>query len=267
MQWNIVVLDDRNRFALHVWRYVSHSLGFGIGDVERNGILRRGRRVSETWIEEGEPIRSDEDRLRIWWSRADGGWRKGLDAVLTKIDRREEVLVLVDVHGEVGSSYDWQEACRHLESKGKVRPLKILVVSAYTSADSVGTAGGVREILPKSRETLHRVADLVGHAASASVPTENVLHVLVTGAGFEIRGERGGFGMPLTAELLEEMGPPFCRRGQRAQKNETSILLRRGDVIHGRRRFPVPESGSWKDDVALRRAIEDLAAGEDLDSY
>jgi hypothetical protein len=33
----VIVLDDRSRFALHVWRYLSRSVGFGIGRVPLAG--------------------------------------------------------------------------------------------------------------------------------------------------------------------------------------------------------------------------------------
>src|SRR5215813_301947 len=34
-RFNVIVLDDRSRFALHVWRYLSRSIGLGAGNPNR----------------------------------------------------------------------------------------------------------------------------------------------------------------------------------------------------------------------------------------
>ena len=89
--YHVVVVDDVVRFALHVWRYLSRNLGFGIGGIE---------------AQEGQYFREDglpaalwtADRTgAVWWVSADSGWRSGLEAIRGQMSEARPTLFLLDV--------------------------------------------------------------------------------------------------------------------------------------------------------------------------
>jgi hypothetical protein len=241
--WEILVVDDSGRFPLHVWRYLTGCLGFGIGEVGVDGKWYGLPGGGAAWIDE-EPIVSDDGAHRLWWICADDDAQKRLRSIFRQLDPQRRVYALVDLHGKRGSSYDAGATYRSLAPRAQY----IHQVSAYHSGitEEVKTP-----VLPKSRETLRRMIRELGIAPKDTRVPSGVRHILVTGAGFEIRGDRGGFGMPATHQVLSEMGPPF---------DKDIVLETTGNG------FPVPTKGIW--DASYRPTlIQGFATQGDLDSY
>jgi len=156
------------------------------------------------------------------------------------------------VHGRRSSSYSVEKVCDYL-SNHPADP-RWYPISAYYSGNKV--AG--RDVLPKTRETLDMVRrQIYPPSPEGFLRESDVHHILVTGAGFEIAANGGGFGLPLTKTLLESMGDPFYY--DEAQ-NGGLINLKRGNG------FPRPVGSIW-DLRSFRRAIRDAASREDLDAY
>lgn len=275
MTCHVVVIDDSCRFPLHVWRYVGRALGFGIGEVTTNG-TRLDDPLHERWIETAPSyLSSDDGQLRLWWVRADGNWRTGLNLVLDAA-RGARFLALIDIHGEAGSSYRYTDVCNYLEGVAHGKDFRI--ISSYHPGSGGSLQSATRLVVPKSLETLREIAHEVRRSstqipgaadadtAAVSAPTAvaqsrvpqgaaapRVRHVLVTGAGFEIRSPRGGFGMPPTRVTLEQMGTPFYLVDGSTSDGDLGIMLQPQRVG-----FPVPVN---------RQRVKPSALNEDLDSY
>jgi hypothetical protein len=250
--WEVLVIDDSGRFALHVWRYLTGCLGFGIGDVGVDGKWYGPAEEGTAWIAE-EPLVSDDGAHRLWWICADDGTLERLASIFGKLDTRCRVYALVDLHGKRGSSYHAGVTYCHLETRGCL----IHQVSAYHAGI---TEEGKTPVLPKSRETLRRMIRELGIAPKDARAPSGVRHILVTGAGFEVRGDHGGFGMPLTRQVLHEMGPPFYDSQGPPSGDPTDIAL---SPIENA--FPIPTSGIW-DGATRADVIEGFAQGN-LDNY
>jgi hypothetical protein len=261
--WEILVIDDSPRFPLHVWRYLTRCLGFGIGDVGIKGVWTGlSSEKGEQWISEysensKEPLRSEDGRYQIWWVYADNETQTKLDEIFrSRFDGQSRVYTLVDVHGKRGSSYRAQEICAWLERKRTERAgeLRIRPVSAYQSGHRIT----VFPVLPKSRETLGRMVRELGAATKDAKSQEGVTHILVTGAGFEIRARRGGFGMPSTREILKNMGSPLDPADLGLIPPDSSETAKEA--------FPVPSEGIWRSSGASR-LLKKFALARNLDTY
>jgi hypothetical protein len=267
----VVVVDDRSRFPLHVWRYVSRSLGFGAGDVDADGTRRGEGDGGERWLEKGAPLDSEDANVRVWWVGADARWPTMLAAVLANVGPADGVLALIDVHGERGSGYDFERVCEALaEDQRRRNPpyrLDAHVVSAYYPGVRVPVDGPPVPVLPKSRETLHALT-LPLLQPPGKDPDHGTRHILVTGAGFEVRGKLGGFGLPPTNELLGQMGAPFYLDDPPPPGERRPIRLKSGlpEKEDDPLPFPVPDDSQWgtRDQ---HRIITARAARRDLDGY
>src|ERR1700674_55125 len=273
--WSIVVIDDSSRFPLHVWRYASRCLGFGIGEVEADGCRPDPSGAGEMWIRQGatDPLVTDDARLRLWWVVPDNDWRRKLEEIFNRPERHGRVFALVDVYGKPGSSFSAEEACRHLEAKDGMG-VKVIawMVSAYHSGHRTAVAGKTRAIRPKSRETLRLMMQQLELDSPGPIHLGNAGHILVSGAGFEIRDARGGFGMPATRELLQGMGEPFWyveRKGAHSPSEELIILepARASRAAASQSAFPVPRNGVWQHDFVINEELYELANKMDLDGY
>jgi hypothetical protein len=283
---SIVVIDDGSRFPLHVWRYVSRCLGFGIGDVAADGrqaVDVRDGKVSggKVWIEQGSGtcLAAFDGTLRLWWVGADDSWGSMLGEIFkwpeTRVGR---VLALVDIHGRAGSKYRAEDACDYLQDRSQATDVTWWPVSAYHSVSRMRVKGK-REalpVLPKSRETLRKVVATLRIEPPRACPCDGVRHILISGAGFEIRDQRGGFGLPSTRELLQGMGEPFWyddgtpdgappARGDRG--GDRLILGPAGGEDAAGEAFPVARSGRWEPGTEERRDLDEFAKKRALDSY
>jgi hypothetical protein len=254
MAWNVVVIDDRCRFPLHVWRYISRSLGFGIGDVNPLGVvLKRQGLSSEVWISENEPLTTEDGEVKLWWVRAGDHWQRDIGVITSQFQPGERLLFLVDIHGERDSKYKAEKVCAELDKmhgRDSWRP-----ISAYYSGNKILH----QEVLPKTRETLLKIRrEIYAYPKPATFKDSSKMrHVLVTGAGFEISASRGGFGVPNTRRLLEEMEDPFYRG---ADPRGSIICLNPGES------FPIPSGSLW-DVKDFHNDISRVASRGDLDAY
>lgn len=260
-RWEILIIDDSARFALHVWRYLTRNLGFGNGDVGSDG-LWRGERA---WVGESQPLLSEDGCLRLWWINADGEAQKKLEGHYSRFLDQDRFYALVDVHGKSG--YSSTSIRRWLEQKGR-SDCPIRLVSAYHTLHHLDSQGDPLPVLPKSRETLRQIAGELAVKPAKPLSPPGVHHVLVTGAGFEIRSERGGLGLPMTKQIFEEMEPylPAAtldpKEGPRLTflKDEEAAAVSSGA-------FPIPGNGIWEKKPELALLLKLFADSGNLDAY
>jgi len=163
--------------------------------------------------------------------------------------------------------------------KAKKGRSEFLFVSSYAPGRGKNVP---REVEPKSPEVLKRIRqmvwDKVQEGAEASCEEENskgiktgegqefssegdteTNHVLVTGHGFEVQSGETHFGLPLTVELLNQLGVPF-RFGKESDSEIRLEKSEKGD-------FPVPVSGIWAKGYTNQEEIAKFSENRDLDGY
>lgn len=252
-RWEVLIIDDSARFALHVWRFLTSNLGFGIGEVGVDGFCRKSS-GKQAWISNAQPLLSEDGCLRLWWISADEQAKDYLERIFSDFEEQSRFYALVDVHGKPG--YSATHVRRWLEQKGRGN-CSIRLVSAYHTMHHLSSQGDPMPVLPKSRDTLRLIThDLVKRPEKLFSPSE-ARHILVTGAGFEIRSERGGLGMPMTADVFKEMSPYL--------KEMTNLTLATSEETSASP-FLTPVDGIWEK-LALRKRLADFAAKGGLDAY
>jgi hypothetical protein len=197
---HVVVIDDRRRFALHVWRYLSRSVGFGIGDVTsyRTGERRDSRREmadAEWWA-----LATPAGDAVVWWVNLwdkklpakDRPWFERLQAELESAKEDKRFLFLIDVQGGAAEEF-WPTALKSLGQLGvDPTPEVAWLVSSYGVGTRRFGLSSVREPLlfnihPKSAETLQILAKRLWRPPCAPTARSHSVHILVTGAGFELK--------------------------------------------------------------------------------
>jgi hypothetical protein len=243
-QVQLIVIDDSVRFAFHVWRYLGRSIGIGGGSVE-NPLGGNFWSISKPDTVRREPrsMWTADGRTAVWWVPGDSSLRDNLTAVLNRLDA-QPWFFLIDMRGQPAGSTtpasgsagehldlgsDGEElgetALRilHRHFQRDFDPDQVMMVSSYeTGVLVLDTAPDLLpfRIWPKSPDTLARLEERLFSASRPKAPKNSLpkskpepmdfLHILVTGAGFEIRSDpTGGFGLPLTGKLLTDMGHPF----------------------------------------------------------
>jgi hypothetical protein len=203
----IVILDDMSRFAGHVWQYLSRSIEFGIGRMADDG---KGDQSEERQLtfKELKPLSTPSGEARIRWINAGSrSWRRNLLDTLRELSNRP-VCYFIDVRGPISAGrtrYDWREAVRIVRGKTQAGA-EILLVSSYLTGTRLLESQEEKEefvIQPKTWRTLEKIAQ------SMRVPPKRIegLHILVSGAGFELAEDLGGghgLGMPPTYEILKK---------------------------------------------------------------
>ncbi|HEY0512289.1 MAG TPA: SIR2 family protein [Thermoanaerobaculia bacterium] len=227
---NVIILDDRSRFALHAWRYLSRSVGFGIGDVPSDGEARSQPGETDDLSDMKRPWRlsTPAGDAVIWWVRVrkagtpeePGPWVDELDSAL-KATEKERRVFLVDVRGEPTGPPGgfWRLALPILADLGAPPdPKDVWLMSSYEVGirrfDS--PKGSLPfDIRPKSTETLQELAERIWPTRSdqavvkkAAVRSRRTtVHFLVSGAGFELKSRSfpsiNPVGIPPTEKLLE----------------------------------------------------------------
>jgi hypothetical protein len=262
----ILVLDDSRRFPLHVWRYLSGCLGFGIGEVGKDGMQAGQSNSTAPWILPNVPMVTEDDCHRLWWVPADGGWQGSVAAILSGFSLESPLYVLVDIYGEPGFSA--KEVCDYLDKRWP--HTRIRLVSAYYSGHHIDVGGTPLSVLPKSRETLRKLCEDLKIKLKTTFGSKKVKHILVTGAGFEIRDQRGGFGMPFTDQILREMEPPFVYGKEETSYPEPIVLGPASPQEDGETAlsgaFPIPISGIWES-THRREVLNQFALEGNLDNY
>ncbi|HEV8578884.1 MAG TPA: hypothetical protein VGX68_07330 [Thermoanaerobaculia bacterium] len=244
-RWYVVVFDDRREFALHVWRYLNRSLGIGSGSAD--------------WMPERTLLPFLDGVHRFYWLQSDDKWKENLELFLTELVQGWHLLAIVDVVGKEG--YDPNRVLSCLVEWGKSNSVRIepWLISAYQIGARIEQGVPIRS---KSRSTLNEIARLLyagDHAKPKGVP--GAKHILVTGAGFEIKNRWGGFGMLPTPTLLERMGDPFLllNAGDSVDENKKGITYLQPDSDG----FPRPTGARWE----LVKSIQRAAAERELDRY
>lgn len=267
----VVVVDDVVRFALHVWRYLGQSLGFGIGAVPSD---RAGR-----FREDGKPrpLPTADGSAQVWWVPATDGVVPHLEAVQSET-RWQRRLYLVDVKSPEPRYR--AEVLAWVDGKRRAKPGKRDVVRFVSSyAERID-----REVWPKSPATLQWVADQARAAAQARAPvpgrvvgSHGHIDVLVTGAGFELHPEAWeagagtvlrhlGFGLPSTGDILWSMGQPFDPKESRPDLDAIAADDERVFLVRAATGFPEPVARSF-DNQDLVEAMRTLAGARRLDEW
>lgn len=277
LRWHLIVVDDRNDFALSVWRYVTRTVGIDFD--------REEPKSAEEWLKEETDFRSADGEICFWWIEAGATCGDKLARILAKVPSGCGLYVLIDVKGKKDSGYDAEAVCKQLRALTRQEPLEWQVVSSYPSSRRIEG----RQVQRKSIDTLGRVRrklyekrpeeDAKPAKKNGSASRSPARHILVTGAGFEIVDDRGGFGMPSTRKILQRMGPPFRIREENQEDVEAkapkqadpgdfwidlrSFRYRRdGKPSEG---FPVPYGLVWEG--PLGKALKRSARNGDLDLY
>lgn len=266
---SVVVVDDSSRFPLHLWRFLSQSLGLGIGNVDDEG---RVAGEEKPWItpiggpapwpprEERADLLSEDQRLRVLWVQAKTGWKENL-RIAREAAAGSALLLVIDVYGQSGYSAADVIASLSGPQAELARPAAVFVVSAYYSGIQEGLdAEGAEElrVRSKSRDTLRQIKKQVDTlladrrrgsrpAWAGGANAAKTHHLLVTGAGFERHGGQGGFGLPEAKQLLRTMARTI-------RTIQWDYTCKSG--------FPVPQLDRAHQD-GIRRAAE----SEDLDRY
>lgn len=277
----VVIIDDRRRFALHVWRYLARSVGFGIGDVPSgHPDLADGL----YWALE-TPARD----AVVWWinvwrpeCKAEAQpWFKHLKEALETAG--DQVVFLIDVRGmTAGANEFWQQAFGALDALNVPLNLDtVWLVSSYgvgrRSWPIDGKAPLLFPIRPKSAETLQLLSDrLWAQPRSASKQSRREFHILVSGAGFEFKSQtekpRPGF-PPVPSELtrISPLGiPPTAELLRRAYLADAWTVLAKGMATERKHpksmTFPLPQlrEDDWENEVyksANEGRLDDLWNG------
>ncbi|HSK79298.1 MAG TPA: SIR2 family protein [Thermoanaerobaculia bacterium] len=283
LRWQLIVVDDRNDFALSVWRYVTRTVGIDFDHEE----AETAAESSKGWLKEDTNFDSSDGEICFRWIEANETCCQKLRSFLAKVPSGRGIYLLIDVKGKKDSGYDAEILCRDLRLFSEKRSIEWQVVSSYPSSKRIEG----RQVQRKSIDTLGRVRRKLyeGPPVSRAVPKESpgsdprsrARHILVTGAGFEIVDKRGGFGMPPTREVLKGMGPPF-RIQEEVTQGETPETERRdgGDPVdfwidlksfHYRwgdqwsEGFPIPYGLAWEG--PLEKALKRSAKNGELDLY
>lgn len=225
------MLDDMSRFAGHVWQYLSQGLGFGIGRMSDDG-----KSDGEGFLTFQEcvphPTLSGEAQIR-WINAGSAEWKERLEEAVRDIGQRPSCF-LVDVRGPLQPSrydYDWREAVRRIR-EGPQPEAEVLLVSSYETGTRLFWRDRQREefvIRPKSWRTLGKITQ----PANARPGRLAGLHILVTGAGFEMAADLGGaqgLGMPRTKEILKK-GWRGCNYGEEGFEDNGFPIPRK--LTHG----------------------------------
>jgi hypothetical protein len=228
----LVVVDDNWRFALHVWRQLTGAMEFAFDDPPG----------------ESFSCESPDGLLEVQWHNpADD--RQGLETYVDRFKHTtREPWTVIDVRGvpsRSGKIEGWAEYHKefidHVGHKDHA-----WVMSAYGSR-RLGVEAHVR---PKTIESLRALQAAMGlvielKPVAPSQDRDGHLHVLVTGAGFELKEKTPAgvsIGCPRTCDLLAAMRPG-------------------GSAIPG-----VTEEDSYPRPYA-DRAIQDAVKDGDLDRY
>ena len=282
---DVVVVDDNMQFVLHVWRFLGRVVGFRVGDVYR----KKGEERADGDPSPGDdltmPIRPAEalktayGRYRIWWVDAADRWEDPLDRVAAAVrpgDRSpgsKAPVALVDVQPRPKSvTYDCDGVCRALARRGfepgdADTESRILVVSAYDRETPGGRDG---RVWPKSPLLLAHLRQLFEGRPTRESPTDrrkspaadDVQHILVTGAGFEVRDSPFEPGLRPTAHLIAAMSETL-----RQLEDSTTLTFPRFEPVEPEQeRFPLLSPMPSESPSALAR-LEDHARNRDLDRY
>ena len=301
---NIVVIDDVCRYAIHVWRHLGKSIGAGIGDIYDDDTDRR------YWKGDflREPLETPDGRARIWWVPADGLWEHQFVLLSKRITWKGSVF-LIDVRGsslpdsaetlansvpakdrpEIKEKFEPEAVLSYLEKK-QIPQKDMWVVSSYRTGTIYSNENTVSYLIKAKSPEVLRILDKEIHPPTGHYPSpslENTHHLLVTGAGFEMKDEHAGFGLPHTRDLLGTMQEPFEAVSDvdkadlnplRDRDAPIQMLYKKSqskanDEFAGRKEpgeeqsFPVPISGKYSKRLTSHSRFKNAASQKNLDVY
>jgi hypothetical protein len=205
----VIVVDDNPKFVHHVFRHLTQTFEFGFAGKASDALVF-------------PPRTSADGRLTVEWHDPRATATACADARLKAFERRLEELkaikncdvwALIDIYGVGGPGPD--DWLRYVHAWLRiVGRLRVRVVSSYSRhVDPVDAPDGEPfpiTIHPKSPETLGKLRATITQRTSFAAPAaSSTVHVLVTGAGFELAdaAECGLVtGVPFTDQLLQESG-------------------------------------------------------------
>ncbi len=296
---HVIIIDDIDRLALHVLRYLGHELGSYIGMEENKYDNNPFGSFAKDKVEP-KCIPVEHGQAVVWWAPAQGNlWEDCLDVIYKRIEETSSspypIRALVDLRGAkvknkgVNVLYEPKKVIKKLNSWELTAGKDFWLVSSYQAGaiqvkekfpDQEEEREKRIQIWPKSPDTLwffaqnirglidkkpkrdsneNSTASKAGASiASASEPT--IHHILVTGAGFEMRNpdQLDTFGMPNTKTLLWEMGDPFDTDDQGKKIFEKELENYKG--------FPYP-CESFFGYNSDHKEVKESADDEELDDY
>ena len=225
----IVVIDDVQRLALHLWSYLSDSPGFGIGDSSNSP------KKSAFWAGEvPRALETPDGRFRVWWIPA-GDMRVlevHLESLVSKIENIGLApFFLVDVRGpnlapntlqqehlNAGfdrpyAFYSFRDTVRKVGQLFQIEDLsdQIFLVSSYERGARRIESSTLR-IYEKTSSTFQLIKFRLDQRHDSGLPPLNddcisPTHFLITGAGFEYREtpetSTSPLGLSRTSELIK----------------------------------------------------------------
>ena len=299
---HVLVVDDVSRFAMHLWRYLAGTPGFGIGNMPKVGGGSFWKTLPGACSDVGRSagpfyLETPDGRFVVWWVEARPKvWEVQLEEVFVafgpEVDA-EDWLALVDVrgagptrsglHGNSEGTYSASEVVRYLEENhggmisafDRVERGNIFLVSSYRrflniGGTSLGDEVATARVLSKTGSTFERQIvrrfsqrqfaecrgdDSVGDSRHLS------LHILVTGAGFELPDPAPGtsLGILATDKIIEQaLGLGGIDGTQRQAGSHPDSHP-----------FPVPEDYVKLPDwlTQLFDSLNQAAKDQDLDTY
>jgi hypothetical protein len=229
---NVVVIDDRQEVAYYVWRELGQVTGFGSAEVGGDAVFSPKHNL--------EPLHTPSGEIRVWWVSASAGWEIQLKELLSRPDFHRGAFFLVDVRGPVdggsqdgseGAGYRCEEVLEAVQKiEGKDFTENTWLMCSYEHGVRTSTTGSSIEIRSKSPEMLAALRNRLTRKTEAEPEFQDEAHILVTGAGFEVKGypEKKQLGIPSTGALLE-------RWARRAYPDDTITW-------NDEYKFPVPKS-------------------------
>jgi len=266
----VIVIDDVCRLALYVWRHLSRSIGYGIGEIP-DGDYSDGR--AHFWRGRRPRCLSTATRgANVWWVntavRKGPGFERQIRLILERIDEvsgaesggaRQDCRFLVDVRKTAG--YTMEEALKYLKGLGFDLERQVRLVSSYASGYEISF---LLPIYSKTAETFHDLwREICERFRSASegdgeAGRKRAYHILVTGAGFELAREDvacARIGVSPTEEIVKKTLSDYAI----AKGDPRRMPVEMGPAAT--RVFSVPKC--YKKDKDLK----DFALGRDLDEY
>jgi hypothetical protein len=255
-QAQLVVIDDSVRFAFHVWRYLGKSISIGSEeDLIKVNFSKNGT---------PQPLTTADGQVAIWWVEGVSSFPTRLKAIFERIGTEKELYFLIDMRGRPVEAKEAAKTApgekidlgKDGERLGKevakwigryfgsgFDPRRICMVSSYETGVLTDKDSPLPplQIWPKSPNTLARLAEWMNLGPDGKGKGRKrgarLLHILVTGAGFEhLNTSIGSFGLAPTRDLLAEMEEPFWTEGLQFEKPipENSLPCLENDQAHGK---------------------------------
>lgn len=272
-QTHVIVVDDRAQFPTHVWRTLTGVTGF----LSLDSLPPRPQVPSNRPVYELPPgvqrWWSADCLLCVWWVMADTRSEEVVHSVLEAADpARNEVRVLLDVKGRRG--YDHGRVADAIKARygERVEPWHVSAYAAKATRSDVYIRDKELELLSELKRSLEDALEGSPVPGGAVAPVR-AHHVLVTGAGFEMRPNRGSIGMPGALELLQATHALLLLWGSTAEPGtpEAAFLSEfrlladpSGQSLRGAR---LPEPQPLGNDVPFPERIHEICEQGDLDGW